>query len=86
LIVDKWAALREWSSYFNYMMHTDYGSNNFLGIMTGCLGGMCKFFLQVQTTPFYTNLIQASVTAVVTASIGWLTVETWKIIKRKLKN
>jgi hypothetical protein len=62
-------------------MHQQH--NNFLGIASGCIGGLGRFFLQVNPAPLQMRIIEAAFTALICGFMGYLGKELYIAIKKK---
>lgn len=63
----------------------DFQGNTAIGIISGCLGGLGKYFLQIQT-PFLLNILGAIITALLCGAAGVAGKEGYMLVKNFLKN
>jgi hypothetical protein len=57
-----------------------------IGMVCGLFGGLGKYFIQVQTTPFYINAMGAALTALLCGAAGVAGKEMYLFVKKKIKN
>lgn len=57
---------------------------NAIGITSGCIGGVSKYFLQIHNTPFMMNLLGAAFTALICGVCGVAGKELYVFVKKKV--
>lgn len=59
--------------------------NTAIGMISGIIGGLGKFMLQVQNTPFALNLLGAIITAMLCGAAGVMGKEIYVAVRATLK-